>query len=309
MFRRSLDLMRIDRPFHEGELFVQRRVGEEAEARRSGRGIANAIVAGAFAFVEAQPLVVLGSVAPGGAAWASLVFGRPGFARVVDERALELDLAHAAVHPADPVLADLAVDPRVGLLFLEPETRRRLRVNGTVRRDDERLIVAVAESYPNCPKYIRRRRLEVVEPLAATSDGVASRGTALDEGAQALVSRADTFFVASSNPAGDVDVSHRGGEPGFVEIVDESTLSIPDYPGNHMFNTFGNLALEPRAGATFLDFETGRVLMATGTATIEFARTGQELATRGTNRSWRFRVEESRSFIVPVRLRSELLEP
>ena len=103
-----------------------------------------------------------------------------------------------------------------------------------------------------------------------------------------------------------MDASHRGGEPGFVELLEESTLSIPDYPGNHMFNTLGNLSLEPRAGVTFLDFETGRVLMATGTATIEFARPGNEQATGGTNRYWRFRVGEWCSFLLPVRLRSEL---
>ena len=127
--------MHIHRPFHEGELLVQRRVDEEAEARRNGRGIADAIVPGAFRFVEAEPFVVLGSVAPGGATWASLVFGTPGFARVADARTVELDLERAALHAVDPLLADLAADPRVGMLFLEPETRRRLRVNGTVRRE------------------------------------------------------------------------------------------------------------------------------------------------------------------------------
>ena len=300
--------MRIDRPFHEGESFVQRRAGEEAEARRNGRAIADAIVPGAFRFVEAQPFVVLGSVAPGGATWVSLVFGTPGFARVAGERVLELDLARAALHPADPLLANLAADPRVGLLFLEPESRRRLRVNGTVRREGERLVVAVAESYPNCSKYIRRRRLDTAElGAAAVGDGDARRGTALDRDGLALVRTADTFFVASSNPGGHVDASHRGGEPGFVELVDERTLSIPDYPGNHMYNTLGNVALEPRAGATFVDFENGRVLMTTGTVAIEFSRPGHEEETLGTSRFWSFRVEEWRSFLLPARLSIEEL--
>jgi predicted pyridoxine 5'-phosphate oxidase superfamily flavin-nucleotide-binding protein len=299
--------MKIDRPFHEGERLVQRRVGEESEARRNGRAIADTIVRGAFRFVEAQPFVVLGSVAPGGATWASLVFGTPGFARVADERTLELDLARAALHPADPLLADLAADPRVGMLFLEPETRRRLRVNGTARRAGERLIVTVAEAYPNCPKYIRRRRLRATVDGTPRHDGGVIRGEALDRDGRALVRRADTFFVASSNPAGHADASHRGGEPGFVELLDERTLSIPDYPGNHMYNTLGNLALNARGGATFLDFETGRVLMATGTAAVEFSH-DREAASGGTNRSWRFRVEEWSSFELPARLQSESLE-
>ena len=299
--------MRIDRPFHDGELEVQRLSGEQAEARRNGRAIADAIPPGAFHFVEAQPFVVLGSVASSGATWASLAFGVPGFARVVDERTVELDLARAVLHAADPLLADLAADPRVGLLFLEPETRRRLRVNGVMRREGERLVVAVAEAYPNCPKYVHRRRLRATLDPAAARTGGESRGTALDVDGRALVRRADTFFVASSNPGGHVDASHRGGEPGFVELVDERTLSIPDYPGNHMYNTLGNVALEPRAGATFVDFENGRVLMATGTAAIELARPGHEEETLGTNRFWRFRVEEWCSFPLPVRLSIEEL--
>ena len=300
--------MRIDRPFHEGELLVQRRTGEEAEARRNGRAIADAIVPGAVRFVAAQPFVVVGNVAPGGATWASLLFGTPGFARVTCERELVLDLARAAHDPADPWLANVAADPRVGLLFLEPETRRRLRVNGTVRSEGERLVVAVAESYPNCPQYIRPRRLEVLELGVVARNPDVRRGTALDSHARALVRKADTFFVASSNPAGHVDASHRGGEPGFVTRLDERTLSIPDYPGNRLYNTLGNLALNPRAGATFLDFETGRALLLSGTATIEFARPGHEPVTGGTNRFWHLRVEEWISFVLPVRLRVEQLD-
>ena len=301
-------------PYHDGERRIQQRLGEEAEARRIGRGVADAIVRPAWSFVEAQPLVVLGSVSPGGATWASLVVGATGFARVVpgsEGRSVELDLARARVHPADPVLADLASDPRVGMLFIELGTRRRLRINGTARRAGERLAVAVDETYANCPKYIQRRWLRSAVDLAQARPGPVSQGTALGERERALVRSADTFFVASSHPAGGVDVSHRGGEPGFVEVADERTLGVPDYPGNHMYNTLGNFAVHPRAGLTFLDFESGRVLMATGDAEIVFdgpGRPRRERETGGTNRFWSFRVDAWRSFELPVRLAWELLD-
>ena len=300
--------MQIENPYHEGELSVQERLGEGGEARRNGRAIADTIVRGAFRFVEQQPFVVLGTVGAGGETWASMLFGAPGFARAADEGTVEIDLGRSAAHPSDPFLTDLRADPRVGMLFIEPGTRRRLRINGVAQEEEELLRIAVDEAYPNCPKYLQRRHLRTtVDPAQARPNG-ASRGSALGADQRALIRAADTFFVASSNPAGGVDASHRGGAPGFVQVVDERTLSIPDYTGNHMYNTLGNFVLEPRAGLTFLDFESGRMLLTTGSAEILWERAGHEDETGGTNRFWRLRVDEWLSFELPVRLEWEFLD-
>ncbi len=300
--------MRIEAPYHEGELRVQERLGEAAKAARNGRAIADAIVPGALKFIEQQPFAVLGSVSPGGATWASLLFGAPGFARAPDDRSIVIDLARAAAHPADPVFANLRADPRIGTLFIEPGTRRRLRVNGSVEREGDLMRVAVAEAYPNCPKYIQRRHLRTrVDPAEARAERE-ERGTDLDDSARELIRRADTLFVASSNPDGGADASHRGGAPGFVEVVDERTLLIPDYPGNRMYNTFGNFVVNPRAGVSFLDFETGRLLLTTGAAEIVWKRPGREETTGGTNRFWRFAVDEWLAYELPVRLGWEYLD-
>jgi predicted pyridoxine 5'-phosphate oxidase superfamily flavin-nucleotide-binding protein len=68
--------------------------------------------------------------------------------------------------------------------------------------------------------------------------------------------------------ASGVDVSHRGGKPGFVRIDDATTLTIPDFSGNNHFNTFGNLEMNPQAGLLFPDFQRGDLLHLTGTATV-----------------------------------------
>ncbi len=65
-----------------------------------------------------------------------------------------------------------------------------------------------------------------------------------------------------------VDVSHRGGKPGFVRVDDARTLSAPDFIGNFFFNTLGNLTLNPRAGLLFIDFENGDLLYLAVTAEI-----------------------------------------
>ncbi len=95
-------------------------------------------------------------------------------------------------------------------------------------------------------------------------------GAGLDEAAIARVQRADTLFIASASAprpgAGHsegVDVSHRGGEPGFVQVARTEAgvvLSLPDYPGNQFFNTLGNLTLHPLAGLLVVDYEEGGLL-------------------------------------------------
>ena len=82
---------------------------------------------------------------------------------------------------------------------------------------------------------------------------------------------ADTFFVASYADTASgraVDVSHRGGNPGFVQVERDGSLLIPDYPGNRFFNTFGNILETGRAGLVIPDFDTGAVLQLTGAAEL-----------------------------------------
>ena len=102
--------------------------------------------------------------------------------------------------------------------------------------------------------------------------GPVERSHALGEQARALIGSAETFFIATANPesgaTGGLDVSHRGGRPGFVQVADETTLLFPDFSGNNHFNTFGNLSVDPRAGLLFLDFETGDALYLSGRAEV-----------------------------------------
>ena len=174
------------------------------------------------------------------------MFGPGGFATVSQDRhALHLAVDGAETMGSGGPLADLAEDDRLGVLFIELTTRRRLRVNGTVARvGGGRLAVAVAEAYPACPKYIQRRTREAG---GAAGEGGALAGEALDDELRRWIEGADTLFVASGHPGGHLDVSHRGGEPGFVQVVN-GALRVPDYPGNSMFNTLGNLHADPRAG-------------------------------------------------------------
>jgi len=133
--------------------------------------------------------------------------------------------------------------------------------------------VEVTQSFGNCPQYIQARTADWGE-LDATAPKPVHEISTLAAGDRALIAGADTFFIAtayqatSAGLASGVDVSHRGGKPGFVRIDDDDTLTVPDFSGNCHFNTFGNIELNPKAGLLFLDFDQGDLLYLTGTAEV-----------------------------------------
>jgi len=254
--------------FHEGERAVQARAGVEAESRRLGRGISREIPEGAAPFLEAQRLAVVAGVDGADRVWASLVTGAPGFITTPDPRTLRVA---AALVDADPLRASLGVGAALGVLVLDPERRRRLRVNGHVSANGPGTIeIGTAEVFGNCPKYIQARAAEDVP--RHDRHGAAERSVALAPAQRRAIEAADTFFIASVHAATGADASHRGGHPGFVKVRDERHLLIPDYSGNNMFQTLGNIAADPRIGLLFVDFETGTTMQLTGRARIVWER-------------------------------------
>jgi predicted pyridoxine 5'-phosphate oxidase superfamily flavin-nucleotide-binding protein len=84
-----------------------------------------------------------------------------------------------------------------------------------------------------------------------------------------FVERADMFFLATADERGQPNCSYKGGDPGFVHVLDERTLAFPNYDGNGMYLSMGNIAANPKVGMLFIDFEKGHRLRLNGTATIE----------------------------------------
>lgn len=277
--------------FHEGELAVQQRADAVAQGRNSGRMIADTIIPGAIKFVKKQPLVVMGSVDEQQNLWASIVVGGTGF-MVAEPRTLDADLSQTLRIDADPLWQNLAGDPRIGILVIDLRSRARLRVNGRVEfPTDNQLHVDVEQAYPNCPQYIQRRNYRPATDQDANSLSESAVGTGLSDEQQDWIASADTLFVASEHPSGGLDASHRGGNPGFVQVISATRLRIPDYVGNGMFNTLGNFAVNPRGGLVIPDFENGRTLQLTGRAEVLWDVDDPENETGGTRRYWDFEIE------------------
>lgn len=283
-------------PWHAGEIALQQRVGMAERMAAFGRRVIGDFMPEQHRdFYRQLPFMLLGSVDAQGYPWASILEGRPGFAWSPDPRLLQLDCRPAA---GDPAAANLADGAAVGLLGIELHSRRRNRINGHIQgTSDTGFSVAVEQAFGNCPKYIQRREAHFSQAPEQPQQPQQpqQRLSGLDEAARALIGAADTCFVASYvDLAGDasrrsVDVSHRGGNAGFVQ-ADGNCLTIPDFAGNMHFNTLGNLLLNPRAGLLFIDFNNGDIVQLSGRT--EIVLDGPEVsAFQGAERLWRLHVE------------------
>ena len=254
--------------FHEGELAVQQLAGVRAQADRLAGMLAPAHLDGGPArFLGERTFAALTGRDPEGRLWTSPLVGPPGF---LDATATTLRI-HALPLPGDPLL-DLPEGQPVGLIVMDFARRRRLRVNGLLaERNAGGLRVDVEQAFGNCPKYIRPRHLE--GDAVSVDLGASSRGTTPSAAQRALLARTETFFLGTTHPERGVDTSHRGGPPGFVRVED-GTLWWPDYPGNNMFSSFGNLAVDDTAAVLVPDFASGTSLQLSGHATVEWVPSG-----------------------------------
>ena len=307
-------------PFHAGEQAMQARAGLRDRLEATGRvAVRDHMPDQHRELFTKLPTLLLGSLDAAGRPWATMLHGAPGFVASPDARTLRLDTPRS---PDDPALAGLVEGAPVGLLGLQPSTRRRNRANGRLRAvTPSSLDVEVRQSFGNCPKYIHAREPHLAADAAPAAPARRLDG-ALDDATRALLRRADTLFIASaSGPrpadvAGEgVDVSHRGGRPGFLRLEDDDAsgdlhLTLPDYQGNFFFNTLGNLLAWPRAGLLVPDFDDGSLLHLAVDATID-DDPAAVAAFEGAQRLVRLRVREAvwRPGALPLRWSVPLAPP
>lgn len=267
-----------DGPFHAGEVALQTRVGNRAKMAEIGpRMIQDHLPERHRELLTHLPFVLVGFVDAEGRPGIEWLSGRPGFARALDEHRIRIDRDERRFEPGEPI----------GLLAIQPHTRRRNRANGIVLESDDRgFTMGVEQAFGNCPKYI--------QPWGVSYDPSVLRPSPVHHGSRLgpegtrLLQSADMLFMATAHPAAGrsgaamhgVDVSHRGGPPGFVRVLsgnEVDTLELPDYVGNGAFNTLGNLEVNPVVALTRLDPETQELLTVSGSTSL---REDVALATR-----------------------------
>lgn len=256
---------------HPGEQAVQKRLGVEQEVLQwAPQAIRSFMPDQHRDFFAQLPFMVMAARDASGSPWATLLAGVPGFTVSPDPQHLRVQTKPVRGDATDSALIEGA---EIGLLGIELETRRRNRVNGPiVQVDDKGFTLEVAQSFGNCPQYISKRKWQAIQVEPSTMQ--VTRHTTLTEEMRGWIAAADTLFIASGYDREEtgkgMDVSHRGGPAGFVKLQGTNQLVLPDYAGNNLFNTIGNLLLDPRVGLLFIDFDNGSLLQMTGKATIDW---------------------------------------
>ncbi|WP_404333121.1 pyridoxamine 5'-phosphate oxidase family protein [Mesobacillus maritimus] len=259
--------------FHPGERKVQSMLSVTKSANLVGRTILPFMKESFQFFIESQPMVVIGSTDPQGYLWSSLVCGNLGFIRIINERIIRI---HIKKQENEMLFTNINSNNNVGMIVIDFSSRIRIRINGVANiLDDETIEVKTEQVYGNCPKFIQARKIKINKFDDNKTIQTLHRKN-LNNNQEIWIEQADTFFISSSNSLGKTDVSHRGGQAGFVSILNETTLLYPDYVGNMMFNTLGNIVENTKTGLLFIDFQKGHTLQLTGDSEIIWDLTDEE---------------------------------
>jgi len=266
----------MDSPFHRGERQLQAAIGVRDKVERMGQRVIRDFLPAEHAeFYAGLPFIFLGSVDGSGRPWASMLTGRPGFMSSPDPGTLTIDALPVA---GDALRGNLQTNARLGLLGIDYAPRRRNRLAAAVAATTDTAIqLDIHQTFGNCPMYIQARDYLPADTMEGMQAELPhTTFSHFDEAAQTFIQQADNFYIASHHTDADdkhvrngVDVSHRGGKPGFVRINDDQSLTFPDFRGNRHFNTLGNIVLNKQAGLLFVDFTNGDLLQLTGTAVID----------------------------------------
>ena len=194
-------------PFHRGEKEIQSRLGIQEKMEEKGRRvIRDRIPEKNLEFFAQLPLLTIGTVDECGRPWASVLAGKPGFARAIDPLKLEVRARPVYGDPLNKALIDGA---DIGALGLDFETRGRFRVNGKIGhlREDE-FEIRVRQAFPNCPQYIQARDYDLGDDVETIGEKKAvRRGDTLNRAEAAMIAASDTLFIASQFSAGNDDWS------------------------------------------------------------------------------------------------------
>jgi len=271
--------------------------------------------------LQRAPLLAIGALDGQNRPWTSLWGGQPGFSQPLGGGIIGTRTIVDGVN--DPVVQALVGGVDKGEmvqddtkmfsgLTIDLMTRKRVKICGHMvagsvgeidvefeggterpegapeKQDQIQFVTKIEQSLGNCPKYLNQYE---IRPALVTSKLV-SQSSDLSEGAMELISKLDMFFLSSSTLE-DMDTNHRGGPPGFVRILSPTEIIYPEYSGNRLYQTLGNLQMNPRVGITFPDYGTGDVLYITGTAEILVASAAATLLP-GSNLALKITIEEAR---------------
>lgn len=297
--------------FHAGERAIQQKARVSERIIKQGQRVIRSYLLDQHReFFNNLAYVVLAATDQSGTPIPFLRCGNPGFITTPTDTRI---IISAPPLKGESETLNLKPGAKIAMVGIDLLTRRRNRLNGTIiEASPEKLVIDVDQSFGNCAQYIQRRCISEPSADFGKSNETLTSATLSDE-QQKIISNADIFFIASrsadlqkenatktNDKRNGLDVNHRGGPTGFVELIDDQTLKIPDYKGNNYYNTFGNIYQDNRTGLQFYDFSTGDVLTLSGRGEIIVENTtpsGEENTDsnqKSTNRFFLFYIKEVR---------------
>ena len=283
----------MDHTFTDGQLAVQKITKEGEIAKMRIPMVKDSLHERFIPFLEYQILTFIGSQDSQGNLWSSLIVGERGFINAPSIHEITFDLSKIKSNKNDIFFKNIETNSIAGLLFHEAQRRARYRAWGNVTMKGNLLSFNINMGYPSCPKHIQQEIIELPKDLKKIEVKTES-GTALNLAEKEWISNAHTFFIATQTKKGDIESSHRGGSPGFIEILENGHLRVPDYLGNSMFSTLGNIYENPKAALLFIDYKKGKTLQLSGLTKIEFNQNSEKDFNKSgeTGRFWTFETKQ-----------------
>ncbi|MDH5446509.1 MAG: pyridoxamine 5'-phosphate oxidase family protein [Gammaproteobacteria bacterium] len=304
-------------PFHAGEQQLQEKYGSRATLSQHGHRIIHTELTQEHQlFFQSLSYVAFASVDESGRLRSTLLCAETGFITVMSPDKLILQLPEHEIQ----LVSHLQTGDQIALLGIDFSNRRRNRVNGWISLlEHSCLHIEVKQAFGNCPKYIQQRSLsDICDTTQGNIHAPLQRLNQLSAKMQSIINKADTSFIASHYPCKTsksdrdcgADISHRGGYPGFINVIDAKTLMIPDYSGNRFFNTLGNIIANPAVSLLIVDFENGHLLQLSGQFQINHGPVEKHWP-QGAERLLEFSLEEAelRQNVLPTHWQLENYSP
>jgi Pyridoxamine 5'-phosphate oxidase len=276
-------------PWHKGEEKMHKLTRTENQENPGSPHL----IPGAAQMLQRAPVLAHGTIDEIGRPWATIWGGDTPLAQPVAQSIIGirtmvdgktdpvLDMLYGGKDDGE-VVKEQGAGRMVSALTINLEKRRRVKLYGrivagalaligpeteqesTSSIGEVQLVVKIEQSLYNCPKYLNcKRNYSVLPEPTLISDSRALPRQALE-----LIARADTLFISSCDHDKDMDMNIRGRPPGFVRVQSNAdsgaVLVWPEYSGNNLYQTLGNLQTSPRTGLISPDFDNGDVLYVTG---------------------------------------------
>ena len=257
------------RNFHEGEARLQAQSGVDTAAfdLSVDQSFQPELNNSEVTFIGKRTFSVAASLDDQGRPWASPLVGAAGELFTVEDPSTVRIRARRT--DGDPLIDNINATADMGVLYFNPAIRRRAKSLGRgVVETDGSITYRMHRMFGLCPKYIFKRTHDASPASEQPAAAPPTTSDRLSEQDRQQLGQTDTIFLASQSQQHGTDATHRGGPPGFVTVINDSTLTVPDYIGNGMYQTLGNLLLDDRIGLLSIDFATGRIVQITGRGSI-----------------------------------------